>query len=57
MKVQVEIEAEDVVRDWLKECYHYFNTTEFVYKEDQDFWTQMGTLSKQMLDLNWPHIK
>jgi hypothetical protein len=57
MKVQIEAEVEDIVRDWLKECYQYYNTNEFKYKEDKDFWTQMGQLSKQMLELNWPHIK
>mgnify|MGYP001544376383 FL=1 len=57
MKVQIEAEVEDIVRDCLKECYQYYNTNEFKYKEDKDFWTQMGQLSKQMLELNWPHIK
>jgi hypothetical protein len=57
MKVRVEVEAEDVVRDWLKECFQYYDQTEFKYEEDRNFWKEMGELSKRMLELNWPHIK
>ena len=52
MKIEVEIDEEDLVKAWLEEIVETSKGT-WEHEEDVAFWAEMEKLASRMLKLNW----